>query len=157
MRHEISQLAGRVINHYGPFYSGFIAAVLLLLFLLICYGIFQMLSRKRIREITESVPHGSLVITANAISDMVQAVVCSKFKCMSIKKIMLWKNQHGTSMELYGTFDLDGGRLPDVANEMAEEILKNLDGQLGITSITSITPNIRKITGTASRRLPESQ
>jgi hypothetical protein len=74
---------------------------------------------------------------------------------MTIKKIMLWKNPHGITMELYGIFNLDGGRLPDVVNEMAEEILKNLDGQLGITSITSITPNIRKITGTAPRNSAE--
>jgi hypothetical protein len=77
---------------------------------------------------------------------MVRAVVSKKFNCITIKKIILWRGNRGTIMEIQGVYDIDGGRLPEVANEMREAILNNLDGQLGIKAIKEVIPNIKKIT-----------
>ena len=59
---------------------------------------------------------------------------------------MLWKSGRGTILEISGAFDVDGGKLPDVASELKEAILKSLDGQLGITTVREIVPNIKEIT-----------
>ncbi len=146
MRDYIYQLIDPWVQQVGPFRAGFISCgVIFLSVLIICY-IFQILSRKRVREIIIPGNNGSLIIAAGAISNMVQTLVTCKFKYITIKKIILWKGKRGTSMELHASYDIDGGRLPDVAEDMREEILKNLDGQLGITSVKEVIPNIKKIT-----------
>ena len=102
--------------------------------------------RKRVREIIIPGEKGALVISASAVANMVHTVVANQFRCITIKKIILWKGNRGTVMEIQGAYDIDGGRLPEVAQEMRENILNNLDGQLGITTIKEVVPNIKKIT-----------
>jgi len=144
--HYIHQTVNRLIQDFGPFRAGFLSAGLLLLAVIIVYYIFLLLTRKRIHEIVIPGENGALVVSAGAVSDMVNAVISSSFRCITVKKIILWKGSRGTVMEIYGTYDIDGGRLPDIADDMRKTILKNLDGQLGIKSIREIVPNIRKIT-----------
>ena len=142
----IYQYVSEWIQNHNSFRTGFIVAGILFLVILIILYIFQFLSRKRVREVIIPGGNGALVISAGAVSDMVQTVVSHKFKCISIKKILLWRGKTGIAMELQGSYDIDGGRLPEVAEEMREAILKNLDGQLGIDTVKEVIPNIKKIT-----------
>ena len=146
MMQYIQQTLDRLIQDFGPFRAGFLSAGLIILAVVILYYLVLLFSRKRIHEIIIPGGQGALVVSTSAVSDLVNAVISSRFRCITVKKIILWKGSGGTVMEIYGTFDIDGGRLPDIADDMREAILKNLDGQLGITSIKEIVPNIRKIT-----------
>jgi len=142
----IYQLRDGLIQDCGPFRAGFFSATILLLLLVILWYLFHLISRKRVREIIIPGNRGALVVSASAVADMVRAVVSKKFNCITIKKIILWRGKRGTIMEIQGVYDIDGGRLPEVANEMREAILNNLDGQLGIKAIKEVIPNIKKIT-----------
>jgi hypothetical protein len=142
----IYQLRDGLIQDVGSFNAGFLSAVTLFLCLVVLWLFLHLISRKRVREVIIPGNHGALVVSAGAVADMVRAVVSKQFDCITIKKIILWRGRRGTVMEIHGTYDVDGGRLPEVANGMREAILNNLDGQLGIQSIKEVIPNIKKIT-----------
>ncbi len=142
----IYNLRDEWIQDFGPFRAGFISAVCCFLIIVVIFYIFKMLGRKRIREIIIPGEKGALVVSAGAVANMVNTVIADQFRCITIKKIILWKGNRGTVMEIQGAYDIDGGRLPEVANGIREAILNNLDGQLGITTIKEIVPNIKKIT-----------
>ena len=134
-----------LLNFKAGYLTGVMFVVALLIIIKICQVVFFN-PHKRVKEVIIPGGNGSLVISSGAISDMVQAVVCTKFKCITINKIILWRGQQGIAMELQGSYDIDGGRLPEVAAEMRDAILKNLDGQLGIDTVKEVIPNIKKIT-----------
>ena len=140
------QLKDGWIQDFGPFRAGFVVAACCFLVLVIIFYILHLMSKKRVREIIIPGSKGALVLSSNAVADMVNTVVANKFRSITVKKIILWRGNRGTVMEIQGSYDIDGGRLPEVANEMREAILNNLDGQLGITSIKEVVPNIKKIT-----------
>ena len=134
------------IQNFEQFRTGFIAAICCFLIIVVIFYIFQFMTRKRVREIIIPGEKGALVISASAVANMVHAIIANQFKSIIIKKITLWKGNRGIVMEMQGEYDIDGGRLPEVANGMREVILNNLDGQLGITTIKEVIPNIKKIT-----------
>ena len=142
----IYNLKDEWIQDFGPFRAGFISAACCFLIIVAIFYILQLMGRKRVREIIIPGEKGALVVSAGAVANMVHAVVANQFRCITIKKIILWKGNRGTVMEIQGAYDIDGGRLPEVANELRETILNNLDGQLGITTIKEVVPNIKKIT-----------
>ena len=142
----IYKLKDQWIQDFEQFRLGFIAAICCILIVVAIFYIFQFMTRKRIREIVIPGDKGALIVSASAVANMVHTIIESQFKAITIKKITLWKGSRGTVMEMQGEYDIDGGRLPEVANEMREAILNNLDGQLGITTIKEIRPNIKKIT-----------
>ena len=142
----IYQLKDGWIQDFGPFRAGFVVATCCFLILVMIFYILHLISKKRVREIIIPGNDGALVLSSKAVADMVNTVVANKFRCITIKKIILWRGSRGIVMEIQGAYDIDGGRLPEVANEMRKAILNNLDGQLGITSIKEVIPNIKKIT-----------
>ena len=143
---NIVEWAKQWVHDCGPYKAGFLTAVALIVLLFLLWQILRLFSRKRVREIIIPASGGSLVVSAGAVSNLVQAVIDNRFRCIKVKKIILWKNGRGTTLEISGSFDVDGGKLPDVASELKDAVLKSLDGQLGITSIREIVPNIREIT-----------
>ena len=142
----IYKLKDQWIQDFEQFRLGFLAAICCILIIVVIFYIFQLMTKKRVREIIIPGEKGALVVSASAVANMVHAIIESQFHSIKIKKITLWKGSRGTVMEMQGEYDVDGGRLPEVANEMREVILSNLDGQLGITTVKEVIPNIKKIT-----------
>ena len=142
----IYNLRDEWIQDFGQFRAGFISAVCCFLVIVVIFYIFQLMTRKRVREIIIPGDRGALVVSAGAVANMVHTIIADQFRSITIKKIILWRGNRGIVMEVQGSYDIDGGRLPEVANEMREAILNNLDGQLGITTIREVVPNIKKIT-----------
>jgi len=129
------------------FKAGYFTGVMVALSLILALALFQYVffhKKTRVKEI--SIPHakGDLIISSQAISDMVEALVSSKFRYVAVKKVSLRNTKNGVVMDITGEFDLDGGHLPDIADEIREEVFKNLESRLGVISIKKIHPKIRK-------------
>ena len=125
------------------FKAGYFTGVSLVLGLMLLVAAVKLIhfrrSKKRLREIMIPGAKGDLIVSVAAINDLVKLVVYERFKHLNIEKIALWKTPRGIEMELRGVFKLDGDHLPDLLNEMRDEIFKSLEGKFGITSIRKIT------------------
>ena len=133
------------------FKAGYIVGVVFVLALLLALKVLSMMlfgSGDRVKEITIPHPDGDLVISSKAIADMVDTLVAAKFKYLSVSKINVLKKRDGLALEVVGSFHLDGGHLPDLADELRREIFKNLEARLGITRIKKVMPRITKAPAT---------
>ena len=125
------------------FKAGYFTGVSLVLGLMLLWAVVKLIryhrSKRRLREIVIPGAKGDLIVSVAAINDLVKLVVYEKFKHVNIDKIALWKTPRGIEMELRGVFKLDGDHLPDLSNEMRDEIFKTLEDKFGISSIRRIT------------------
>ena len=124
------------------FKTGYFIGVALVLSLMLLWAVVKFIylrrARQRLREIIIPGAKGDLIVSLAAINDLVKLVVYEKFKHVNIDKIALWKTPRGLELELKGVFKLDGDHLPDLTDEMRDEIFKTLEEKFGITSIRTI-------------------
>jgi hypothetical protein len=133
------------------FKAGYTTGVVVVLLLLVALKLFHSVffgHGSRVKEVVIPNSKGDLIISSQAIADMIDSLVASKFKHITIAKVVLRKVKNGVVMDIFGDFHLDGGSLPNTADELREEIFKNMDERLGISSIRKIFPHIRKAPST---------
>jgi len=123
----------------ASFTVGYLVGVLGLVIL------FTLIKNRKVQEVKVLGSGGDLFISSNAISDMAK-FVGAKFDYIDILKIVIKKRKDSLVMEIIVSYDLNGERFPELANNLKTEIKDTLDCQLGIDSIQYIDIHGKKIT-----------
>lgn len=123
---------------YG-YYAGIVTTlILLLLILLLYYLLFKRVSY--CRGVLSRTPHGSLMISAHAISDLIRSLE-DEFDSLEIGKIYLIRGKKGETLEIHVNYQPSSDSRP--LHELAEQLqLKSkniLAESFGITTVTDVS------------------
>ena len=126
-------------NDFNNFRCGYVAgiAVIILLFVFIFLFYYILKARSKVNAISVPTKKGELSIATSAIVDLVK-IVASNFRYIKVSKVSLIYYRRGIMMKLKLKYDINGKSLPELAVELREAILKELDMRLGVNSISFI-------------------
>ena len=126
-------------NDFNNFRCGYVAgiAVVILLFVFIFLLYYILKARRKVNAISVPTKQGELSIATSAIVDLVKIVVAD-FRYIKVSKVSLIYCRRGIMMKLKLKYDINGKSLPELADELHEAILKELETRLGINSISFI-------------------
>jgi hypothetical protein len=138
-------------NDFNNFRCGYVAgiAVVILLFVLILLLYYILKSRRKVNAISVPTNNGELSIATGAIVDLVK-IVAADFRYITVPKVSLIQCRKGVMMNMKVKYDINGKPFPDLADELQEAVLKELDIRLGINSISFVKI---KLVGTSSGKI----
>ena len=126
-------------NDFNNFRCGYVTgiAVVILLFVFIFIFYYILKARRKVNAISVPTEQGELSIATSAIVDLVK-IVAGDFRYIKVSKVSLIHYRKGIMMKLKLKYDINGKSLPELADELREAILKELEIRLGINNISFI-------------------
>ena len=138
-------------NDFNNFRCGYVAGILvvILLFVLILLLYYILKSRRNVHAISVPTVNGELTIATGAIVDLVK-IVAVNFRYISVSKVSLIQRRKGVKMNLKVKYDINGKPFPNLADELQEAVIKELDIRLGINNISFVQI---KLVGTSAGKI----
>ena len=126
-------------NDFNNFRCGYVTgiAIVIILFVLIFILYYILKARRKVNAISVPTEQGELSIATSAIVDLVK-ITASDFRYVKVSRVSLIYYRKGIMMKLKLKYDINGKSLPELADELREAILKELETRLGVNNISFI-------------------
>ncbi len=139
------------VDFRNGYIAGVLIALIVVLLLMIIRTLFKFIFReKRCRSIIIREKDGDLLISADAIYDVIKSIQ-PEFRYIHFNKIQLYRRKNAYRVLLHINFNTQGGGMPRQREELKNRIKNLLNEVFGIDSIKRVSMQCGKtdISGTA--------